>query len=132
MYRTCHPSVSRRHVINTMAPLHCAMAHTKTTETFMFNIIFKLYARIIRSIIRATSAPMVANFALPHLRGRIIGKDADQDIPMIVLQNYRVWDYSMEGIVVQTADSQIWLDRSGMPEHVWLATLDWIIKRQAH
>jgi len=97
----------------------------------MFDFIFSMYRAIIRAILRATSAPVVANFMLPPLRGRIVGKDADQDIPMIMLGSYKVWGYSSDGMVLQTSDYQIFIDSTGMPEHVWFGVVDWILARQS-
>jgi hypothetical protein len=97
----------------------------------MFDFIFSVYARIIRSIMRATTTPTVASFMLPQLRGRIVGKDCDQDIPPIMIRKYKVWDWSMMGAVLQTEDNVIWIDSTGIPDHVWISTIDWIIARQS-
>ena len=99
----------------------------------MFDFIFSVYARIIRSIMRATSAPVVANFMLPPLRGRIVGRECDLDFhPIMIGEHYTVWDWSMEGIVLQTAQNgTVWIDRSDTPEPVWIGTVDWFMARQA-
>jgi hypothetical protein len=100
----------------------------------MFDFIFSVYARIIRSIMRATSAPAVAGFMLPPLRYRMIGRGADADFSSVILTGgFTVWGWSADGLVLILADgTQAWLDRSDTPESVWLGTVDWFMARQAH
>jgi hypothetical protein len=98
----------------------------------MFDFIFKLYARIMRAIMRATSTPTVASFMLPPLRGRVIGKNVDQDISPIMFSHYRVFDWNNDGMVLQTLENgTLWIDRDSMPEQVWFGVVDWILARQA-
>jgi hypothetical protein len=98
----------------------------------MFDFILKLYARIIRSITRATSAPAVAGFMLPPLYARWVGADAGMDfVPGLLQSRYRVFDWNMDCIIVQMQHGILCIERSYTPEPVWISTIDWIIARQS-